>query len=89
MPQLEEAVALVKEADVHEEFVRLESHLSHMRERLAGTQPIGKQQDFIAQELMREANTMGAKVNDPQAAQHVVEIKGRIEKIREQVQNLE
>ena len=87
--QLEEVVALVKDADIHEELVRLDSHLAHMRQTLAAAQLVGKQLDFIAQELMRETNTIGAKVNDPQAARHVVEIKGCIEKIREQVQNLE
>ncbi len=87
--RLEEAVALVKEADIHEELVRLDSHLGHVRQRLAAGALVGKHLDFIAQELMRETNTMGAKLNDPQAAHHVVEIKGRIEKIREQVQNLE
>lgn len=87
--QLEEAVALVRDADIHEELVRLDSHLAHMRQTLSGHQLVGKQLDFIAQELMRETNTIGAKVNDPQAARHVVEIKGCIEKIREQVQNLE
>ena len=87
--QLEQALALIKDIDIHEEMVRLESHLTHMRQALASGRPVGKQLDFIAQELMREANTMGAKVNDSLAAQHVVEIKGCIEKIREQGQNLE
>ncbi len=87
--RFEEAVALVKEADIHEELVRMDSHLAQMRERLISSQPMGKQLDFIAQELMRETNTMGAKVRDPGLAHHVVEIKGRIEKIREQGQNLE
>jgi uncharacterized protein (TIGR00255 family) len=87
--QLEQAAALAKDADVHEELVRLESHLGYMRQTLREGSLVGKRLDFIAQELMRETNTMGAKVNDPQAAQHVVEIKGCIEKIREQVQNLE
>ena len=88
--QLEQAAALVKDVDVNEELVRLESHLAYMRQSLAGTAPlIGKRLDFIAQELMRETNTLGAKANDPEAAQHVVDIKGCIEKIREQVQNLE
>lgn len=87
--QLEQALALIKDVDIHEELVRLESHLAHMRQALTSGRPVGKQVDFIAQELMREANTMGAKVNDPQAAQRVVEIKGCIEKIREQGQNLE
>ena len=80
---------MVRDADVNEELVRLDSHAVHMRQTLSGGGSIGKRLDFIAQELMRETNTTGAKVNDPQAAQHVVEIKSCIEKIREQVQNLE
>ena len=87
--QIEQAAALAKEADVHEELVRLASHLGYFRQALAGGQLVGKRLDFIAQELMREANTLGSKVNDPQTTQHVVEVKGCIEKIREQVQNLE
>ncbi len=87
--QLEQAAALVKDADIHEELVRLESHLAYMRQTLAGHQLVGKRLDFIAQELIRETNTMGAKVNDPEAVQRVVDIKSCIEKIREQVQNLE
>jgi uncharacterized protein (TIGR00255 family) len=86
---LAQVVALVRDADVHEELVRLDSHLGYMRQTLTGERLVGKRLDFIAQELMREANTTGAKVDDPEAAQHVVEIKGCIEKIREQVQNLE
>ena len=87
--QIEQAAALVRDADIHEELVRLESHLGYMRQTLVGEPLVGKRLDFIAQELMREANTMGAKLNDPQAAQSVVAIKECIEKIREQVQNLE
>ena len=87
--QLEQAAAMARDADIHEELVRLESHLAYMRQTMAGHQLAGKRLDFIAQELMRETNTMGSKVNDAQAVQHVVEIKGCIEKIREQVQNLE
>lgn len=88
--QLEQAVALLKDADVHEELVRLDSHLAHMQQALVPTSAgIGKRMDFIAQELMRETNTIGSKVNDPVAIQHVVAIKGCIERIREQVQNLE
>ncbi len=87
--QLEQAASLVRDVDVHEELVRLESHLGYMAHTLAGQPLVGKRLDFIAQELMRETNTTGAKVNDPEAAQHVVELKACIEKIREQVQNLE
>ena len=86
---LEQAVALVKDVDVHEELVRLESHLTYVRQTLGGAQLVGKRLDFIAQELMREANTTGAKVDDPMAAQHVVESKVCMKKMREQVQNLE
>lgn len=60
-----------------------------MRQTLRSGSVVGKQLDFIAQELMRETNTMGAKVDDSEAGRHVVEIKGCIEKIREQAQNLE
>lgn len=87
--QLEQAAALVRDVDVHEELVRLESHLGYMRQTLSEGALVGKRLDFIAQELMRETNTLGAKVNDPQATQHVVDMKACIEKIREQVQNLE
>ena len=87
--QIEQAAALVKDADVHEELVRLESHLAYIRQTLSSHELVGKRLDFIAQELMRETNTMGAKVNDAHASQHVVDMKGCIEKIREQVQNLE
>ena len=87
--QLKQAVALVEGVEIHEEIVRLESHIAFVRTTLTAGGLLGKRLDFIAQELMREANTMGAKVNDAEAAQHVVALKGCIEKIREQVQNLE
>ena len=86
---LREAVALLKDVDIHEELVRLDSHLTQLRQALSSGKPVGKKLDFIAQELMREANTIGAKANDAAIAQEVVEIKGAIEKIREQAQNLE
>ena len=87
--QLQEAIAVVRDVDIHEELVRLNSHLVHLRETLRGQHSIGKKVDFIAQELVREANTIGAKANDAVVARHVVEIKGAIEKIREQAQNLD
>jgi uncharacterized protein (TIGR00255 family) len=89
MAQIQEAAALIKEVDIHEELVRLESHLTHMEQALQRQQPVGKTLDFIAQELMREANTMGAKANDAMIARDVIAIKAAIEKIREQAQNLE
>ena len=87
--QLQEAVALIKDVDIHEELVRLASHLAHLREALASRGSIGKKLDFIAQELTREVNTIGAKANDAAIAHAVVEMKEAIEKIREQAQNLE
>jgi len=80
---------VIKETDIHEELVRLESHLSQAQEALARQESVGKKLDFIAQELMREANTMGAKANDAHIARQVIDIKEAIEKIREQAQNLE
>lgn len=87
--QLEEVLSLVKDVDVNEELVRIESHIEHIGQTLKGNNLVGKQLDFIAQELTRETNTLGAKVNDVLAAREVVSIKGCIEKIREQAQNLE
>ena len=87
--QIHEALTLLKDIDVHEEMVRLESHLAHMEQALSGREAVGKKLDFISQELMREANTLGAKANDAQIVQWCIEIKGAIEKIREQAQNLE
>jgi uncharacterized protein (TIGR00255 family) len=60
-----------------------------MDETLAGGQSVGKKLDFIAQELMREANTTGSKANDSELVEAVIDIKGAIEKIREQAQNLQ
>ncbi len=89
LAQLQQAVALVRDVDIHEELVRIDSHVAHIRQLLGGGGLVGKPLDFIAQELMRETNTLGAKASDAQVARHVVDIKGCIEKIREQVQNLE
>ena len=86
---IQEALALIRDTDIHEELVRLDSHLTHMEQTLHTQQTVGKTLDFIAQELMREANTMGAKANDAAITRCVIEIKGAIEKIREQAQNLE
>ena len=87
--QLGEAVSLVRDTDVNEELVRLDSHVGHIRQTLTGGGSIGKRMDFIAQEMTREINTLGAKVRDPQIARRVVNVKSAIERIREQVQNLE
>ncbi len=87
--QIQEAIALLKDVDIHEELIRLESHGVHLQHILGSNGPIGKKLDFIAQELTREVNTIGAKANDAQIARRVIEMKEAIEKIREQAQNLE
>lgn len=87
--QIQEALAAVKDLDVHEELVRLDSHLAQLQQLLTSGRPIGKTLDFLSQELMREANTLGAKANDAVIVKRVIEVKGAIERIREQAQNLE
>ena len=86
-----EVAHLADRWDVHEEIVRFRSHLQVFRATLAGGSPggIGKRLGFISQELLREANTIGAKANDAEIAESVVLLKEEIEKVREQVENIE
>ena len=86
---LTEAAIFADKVAVDEETVRLRSHFDQMKSFLDSDQPVGRKLDFIVQEMNREANTIGSKVNDSKLAHKVVEIKGEIEKIREQVQNIE
>ena len=86
---LQEAIALIKDVDIHEELTRLDSHLAHADNVLASGQPAGKKLDFLAQEFMREVNTIGSKANDAAITTRVIELKSAVEKIREQAQNLE
>ena len=72
-----------------DELVRLRSHLAACREALAGDGAVGKQLGFLAQELLREVNTIGSKANDAVIAQTVIAMKGELEKFREQLENLE
>ena len=74
---------------VDEETVRLHSHIEQFREILEYNEPIGKKLDFLIQEFNREANTIGSKCQDAEGAKYVVSIKSEIEKIREQIQNVE
>jgi len=86
----QEVVRAVERHDVAEELQRLRSHVASFRELLAADgAPAGKRLDFVAQELMREANTVGSKVQDASAIRAVVELKAEIERLREQVQNVE
>lgn len=75
--------------DVSEEITRLDSHFAKFREYLDAAEPPGRALDFLCQELFREFNTIGSKANDASIAQTVVEAKTELEKIREQVQNVE
>jgi uncharacterized protein (TIGR00255 family) len=75
--------------DITEELVRFRAHIGAAREALGGAKPAGKQLGFLAQELGREVNTMGAKANDADIAHEVVAMKGELEKLREQLENLE
>ncbi|MBG7607689.1 MAG: YicC family protein [Verrucomicrobia bacterium] len=75
--------------DISEEVTRLESHFAKFHEYVHSEEPAGRPLDFLCQELFREFNTIGSKANDPLIAQTVVESKTELEKIREQVQNIE
>lgn len=85
-----EVALLADRVDVSEELVRLRAHLAACRETLATDGgPIGKQLGFLAQELLREVNTIGSKANDAVITQAVIRMKGELEKFREQLENLE
>lgn len=86
---LTEAAIFADRVSVDEETVRLRSHLTALRELLDAEGAIGRKLDFLAQELGREANTIGSKGNDTEMSRIVVDLKTEIEKIREQVQNIE
>jgi len=85
----QEVAVMADKCDVTEELVRLESHLRQFDETLAKSEPVGRKLDFLLQEINREVNTIGSKANDAQMAALVVELKAELEKIREQVQNIE
>lgn len=88
--RLEQEIAMFAErSDICEELTRLESHGVQFATLLAGDDTIGRRLDFLLQEMAREANTVGAKSPDAQIAHAVVEMKAEIERMREQVQNVE
>ena len=86
---LTEVAVFADKVAVAEETVRLRSHLEQLGKFLEYNEPVGRKIDFIIQEMNREANTIGSKVQDAELAHKVVEIKSEIEKIREQIQNIE
>jgi len=75
--------------DISEEIVRLKSHVDQFRGMLKTANGVGRKLDFLTQEMFREANTIGSKANDSKIAEHIIEIKAAIERIREMVQNVE
>ena len=86
---LTEAAIFADKIAVDEETVRLRSHVSQLRGMLVSDEPMGRKMDFLIQEVNRESNTVGSKCNDVEIARIVVELKAEVEKIREQVQNIE
>ena len=88
--RLSEEVAIMAErSDITEELIRLESHVGQFRQLLKEDGAIGRKLEFILQEMNRETNTIGSKAIDYLVSQNVIAIKGELEKIREQVQNIE
>lgn len=84
-----EVAILADRGDVSEETARIASHLGQLRALLQGGEPVGRKLDFLLQELNREWNTIGSKANDAVIAQAVIDARAELEKIREQVQNIE
>ena len=86
---LTEAAIFADKIDVAEETVRLRSHLDQLEQLLSGDEAVGRKLDFLVQEINRETNTIGSKASDVTIARLVVDMKAEIEKIREQIQNIE
>lgn len=85
----QEIAIFADRCDISEEVTRFKSHLDQFFDLLGHSEPVGRQLDFLVQELNREANTMGSKSNDASLTRQVVAVKSELEKIREQVQNIE
>jgi uncharacterized protein (TIGR00255 family) len=86
---LTEVAIFADKIDINEELTRLKSHIQQFTQTLDELEPIGRKLDFLVQEMNREANTIGSKANDSTITIKVVEIKGLLEKLKEQVQNIE
>ena len=86
---LTEAAIVADRLAVDEETVRLRSHFAQLRKIMESAEPVGRKLDFLVQEMNRETNTIGSKCSDTAIAGHVVEMKSELEKIREQIQNIE
>jgi len=86
---LQEAAIFADKASITEEIVRLKSHIKHLNELMHDGDSIGRKCDFLVQEMFREINTIASKANDIEMSQIVVDVKAELEKIREQMQNIE
>ena len=86
---LKEIAIFADKSDVTEELTRLASHFDQFEHHLAKNEPVGRTLEFMCQEIGREFNTLGAKANDVEISQLVVTCKAEIEKVREQIQNIE
>ncbi|WP_194841273.1 YicC/YloC family endoribonuclease [Salinibacillus xinjiangensis] len=86
---IQEVALMAEKGDITEEITRLFSHLEQFESSLEKQEPVGRKLDFIVQEMLRETNTIGSKSNDVQITEWVVTIKSEIEKLKEQVQNVE
>lgn len=86
---LTECAIFADKVAVAEETVRLRSHIDQLRQFMEAKESVGKKMDFLVQEMNREANTIGSKAQDVSIARNVIDIKAEIEKIREQIQNIE
>jgi uncharacterized protein (TIGR00255 family) len=85
----QEVVVMVEKGDIAEELTRLTHHIEQMEKAIEGREPAGKKLDFLSQEMLREINTMGSKSRAASIRTLVVELKTEVERIREQVQNVE
>ncbi len=86
---LTEVALFSDKVNVDEEIARLKSHIEQMREMFKAKEPVGRKMDFLIQEMNREINTTGSKCNNLSIARNVIDVKAEIEKLREQVQNIE
>lgn len=86
---LKEIALFADRIDISEEITRVRSHLEHLKQLCGESEPVGRKAEFVLQEIAREVHTIGSKANDLEIARRVIEFKNEIERIREQVQNVE
>ena len=84
-----EVAIFAERSDVAEELARMESHMEQLLAAMEDPEPVGRKLEFIAQEMFREANTMASKANDAELLRVMVDVKGEVDRIREQIQNVE